>query len=73
MHFTKCAVIVGGLALDYCVKTTARQLRQAGFQVLLYLPACRALTQAGAISACGALDAACTGLFAGKPAPTGWR
>ena len=51
------AVIVGGLALDYCVKTTARQLRQAGFQVLLYLPACRALTQAGAIEACGALAA----------------
>jgi len=51
------AVIVGGLALDYCVKTTARQLRQAGFEVLLYLPACRALTQAGAIEACGALAA----------------
>ncbi|WP_343587772.1 isochorismatase family protein [Pseudomonas sp.] len=51
------AVIVGGLALDYCVRTTARQLRQAGFQVLLYLPACRALTQAGAIEACGALAA----------------
>ncbi|MFF7062958.1 isochorismatase family protein [Pseudomonas sp. NPDC008258] len=50
-------VIVGGLALDYCVKTTARQLRQAGFKVLLYLPACRALTQAGAIEACGALAA----------------
>ncbi|MBI6924422.1 isochorismatase family protein [Pseudomonas putida] len=51
-------VIVGGLALDYCVRTTARQLRQAGFEVLLYLPACRALTQAGAIEACGALAAA---------------
>lgn len=51
------AVIVGGLALDYCVKTTARQLRQAGFKVLLYLPACRALTQAGAITACGSLAA----------------
>ncbi len=51
------AVIVGGLALDYCVKTTARQLRQAGFKVLPYLPACRALTQEGAISACGALAA----------------
>jgi len=50
-------VIVGGLALDYCVKSTARQLRQAGFQVLLYLPACRALTQEGAIAACGALAA----------------
>ncbi len=36
-------VLVGGLALDYCVKTTALQLRRAGFQVALYLPACRAL------------------------------
>ncbi|MCI1038417.1 isochorismatase family protein, partial [Pseudomonas putida] len=51
------AVIVGGLALDYCVKTTARQLRRAGFQVLLYLPACRALTLAGPVGARRALAA----------------
>lgn len=50
-------VIVGGLALDYCVRTTARQLREAGFDVLLYLPACRALTPEGAEHACQALAA----------------
>lgn len=42
------AVVVGGLALDYCVKNTALQLRRAGFQVLLYLPACRAISAPGA-------------------------
>ncbi|CAM3832849.1 Pyrazinamidase/nicotinamidase [Pseudomonas reidholzensis] len=52
------AVIVGGLALDYCVLTTARQLHQAGFTVLLYLPACRALTAAGADAACAELASA---------------
>lgn len=40
-------VIVGGLALDYCVKTTALQLAAAGFAVLLYLPACRGIDQQG--------------------------
>ena len=28
-------VLVGGLALDYCVKTTALQLRRAGFAVIV--------------------------------------
>ncbi|MHC6225246.1 nicotinamidase [Pseudomonas sp. X10] len=51
-------VIVGGLALDYCVKTTALQLRAAGFQVLLYLPACRALSEAGASAACAEMTSA---------------
>lgn len=46
------AIIVGGLALDYCVRTTALQLRRAGFEVLLYLPACRALSTEGAQAAC---------------------
>ncbi|MGY3297146.1 nicotinamidase/pyrazinamidase [Pseudomonas sp. TE6288] len=46
------AIIVGGLALDYCVRTTALQLRRAGFEVLLYLPACRALSAEGAQQAC---------------------
>jgi nicotinamidase/pyrazinamidase len=36
-------VIVGGLATDYCVKTTAIQLRQAGFQVIVNLSACRGI------------------------------
>ncbi|MBV4533747.1 nicotinamidase [Pseudomonas sp. SWRI107] len=52
------AIIVGGLALDYCVRTTALQLRRAGFEVLLYLPACRALSADGANAACSEMQAA---------------
>lgn len=37
-------VIVGGLATDYCVKNTALQLCQAGFQVIVNLGACRGLS-----------------------------
>ncbi|HMB37519.1 MAG TPA: isochorismatase family protein [Wenzhouxiangellaceae bacterium] len=36
-------VLVGGLATDYCVKSTALQLQAAGFQVLLNLAACRGI------------------------------
>ena len=36
-------VLVGGLATDYCVKQTALQLAEAGFQVLLNLAACRGI------------------------------
>lgn len=45
-------VLVGGLALDYCVKTTALQLRRAGFEVIVYLPACRAIASETAETAC---------------------
>ena len=51
------AVIVGGLALDYCVATTARQLRSAGFEVLLYLAACRGLSGEGSSHACTVMAA----------------
>lgn len=44
-------VIVGGLALDFCVKTTALQLAKAGFVVLLYLPACRGISEEGSVKA----------------------
>ncbi|WP_109511683.1 isochorismatase family protein [Pseudomonas ovata] len=44
-------VIVGGLALDYCVKTTALQLAGAGFKVIVHLPACRAISEPGAAQA----------------------
>lgn len=40
-------VIVGGLAFDFCVKTTVIQLERAGFQVIVYLGATRALTSEG--------------------------
>ncbi|PHX39515.1 hypothetical protein AO284_35795 [Pseudomonas sp. NZIPFR-PS2] len=44
-------VIVGGLALDYCVKTTALQLLKAGLEVILHLPACRGITEEGGVQA----------------------
>lgn len=36
-------VIVGGLATDFCMKTTALQLREARFQVIVNLGACRSV------------------------------
>jgi nicotinamidase/pyrazinamidase len=39
-------VIVGGLATEYCVKNTALQFQDAGFQVILNLAACRGIAQA---------------------------
>lgn len=48
-------VLVGGLALDYCVSTTALQLRRAGLAVVVYLPACRAIDENGAQAACTAM------------------
>jgi nicotinamidase/pyrazinamidase len=39
-------VIVGGLALDYCVATTATQLQQAGFEVIINLAATRGISEA---------------------------
>jgi nicotinamidase/pyrazinamidase len=38
-------VIVGGLATDYCVKTTVFQLCRAGFDVIVNLAACRGVDQ----------------------------
>jgi nicotinamidase/pyrazinamidase len=38
-------VIVGGLATEYCVATTAMQLRRAGLEVIVNLGACRGLDQ----------------------------
>lgn len=42
-------VIVGGLATDYCVKTTALQLKRAGFNVIVNLDACRGIAE-GSVS-----------------------
>ncbi len=36
-------IIVGGLATDYCVKTTAMQLKKANFNVIVNLAACRGI------------------------------
>lgn len=36
-------VLAGGLATDYCVKTSVLQLRQAGFRVIVHLDACRGI------------------------------
>lgn len=38
-------IIVGGLATDYCVKTTVLQLLKAKFNVIVNLGACRGLTE----------------------------
>lgn len=51
-------VIVGGLAYDYCVKSTALQLAKAGFEVLIPLEAVRAISQATADQATQELKAA---------------
>ncbi len=37
-------VIAGGLATDYCVKTTVMQLLNAGFEVIVNMGACRGIT-----------------------------
>ena len=39
-------VIVGGLSLDYCVKTSVLQLRRAGFKVIVNMAACRGIKPA---------------------------
>ena len=47
VEFLRCqeveTVLVGGLALDYCVRLTVLQLLNAGFQVVLNLSATRSL------------------------------
>ncbi|WP_455885463.1 nicotinamidase [Pseudomonas spelaei] len=55
-------VLVGGLALDYCVKTTALQLLKAGFEVVLHLPACRGISEEGGVEAVNALLKAGAGI-----------
>lgn len=38
-------VLIGGLATDYCVKNTALQLKDAGFDVIVNLAACRHISK----------------------------
>ncbi|GAB4201437.1 MAG: isochorismatase family protein [Wenzhouxiangellaceae bacterium] len=51
-------VLVGGLATDYCVKTTALQLARAGFDVILNLAACRGIAEASCAQAISEMRAA---------------
>jgi nicotinamidase/pyrazinamidase len=37
-------VVICGLATDYCVKNTALDAKKEGFEVTVYLPACRAIS-----------------------------
>lgn len=57
-------VLVGGLALDFCVKSTALQLAAAGFRVAVNLAACRAVNPAWAQSAKREMSEAGVLLFA---------
>ncbi|MGL4600665.1 MAG: isochorismatase family protein [Plesiomonas sp.] len=46
-------ILLGGLATDYCVKTTALQLHKTGlFQVWVNLAACRGIAEASTKAAC---------------------
>lgn len=51
-------VLVGGLATDFCVWATARQLQEAGFQVILNRAATRGISEDGVKEALGALEKA---------------
>ena len=44
-------LIVGGLATDYCVKTTVLQLCRSGFKVIVNLAGCRAVATESSIAA----------------------
>ena len=49
-------VIVGGLATDYCVKTTVLQLLEAHFKVIVNLSACRGIHEDTVESAINAMQ-----------------
>lgn len=51
-------VVVGGLATDYCVKTTVLQLCRAGFKVVVNLGACRGIAPDTVRQAIEAMQAA---------------
>jgi nicotinamidase/pyrazinamidase len=57
-------VLVGGLALDYCVATTALQLQRAGFTVIVNLAACRGIAEPSCAQAQATLQAAGVQLIA---------
>lgn len=51
-------VILGGLATDFCVKTTALQLRRGGFDVILNQAACRGVASTSTADALAEMAAA---------------
>jgi len=51
-------VIVGGLATDYCVKTSVMQLLKAGFKVIVNLGGCRGVAEQTSIAAVAEMGAA---------------
>lgn len=51
-------VLVGGLATDFCVKATALQLKEAGFETILNLAACRGISREGTEKALAEMHAA---------------
>ena len=51
-------LIVGGLATDYCVKTTVLQLLRAGFRVVVNLAGCRGVAPESTLAAVAAMRAA---------------
>jgi len=51
-------VIVGGLATDYCVKTSVLQLCSAGFKVIVNLAACRGVDRESTKIACTTMQKA---------------
>lgn len=51
-------VIVGGLATDYCVKTSVLQLCRAGFKVIVNLAACRGVDRESTEIACTTMQMA---------------
>jgi nicotinamidase/pyrazinamidase len=44
-------ILLGGLATDYCVKTTGLQLLRAGFQVIINLAGCRGVAEETSVQA----------------------
>ncbi|MDY0189227.1 MAG: isochorismatase family protein [Desulfuromonas sp.] len=60
-------VVLGGLATDYCVKTSALQLVHAGFRVIVNLAACRGVAVDSSAQAVDELHAA------GVESVTSWR
>lgn len=57
-------IIVGGLATDYCVKTSVLQLLHAGFRVIVNLAACRGVAAETSASAIAEMRAAGATLIA---------